>query len=87
MTFIKSEVDWLREHGSQDNDGAWWCKKTGKPIVTADVGRSIHHPGFAMAGSGEVRSVTHIACSSCDSTKKPPQYGAPIKENELTENI
>jgi len=87
MTFIKSEVAWLKEHGSRDDDGAWWCKKTGKPIQTANVGRSIHTGIFRGAGSGEVRTVTHLACAGCEPRKKPPSLGTPIVETELTETI
>jgi hypothetical protein len=87
MTFIKSEVVWLHQHARQDRDGAWWCKKTGKPIATALIGRSIHMAGFSLAGSGEVRGVTHLACSSCDPNKKPPRYGEAIVETELIETI
>lgn len=87
MSFIKREIDWLHEHARRDDDGAWWCKKTGKAIQTAVVGRSIHLAGMPLAGSGEVRSVVHIACAGCDPNKEPPRYGTPINESELVENV
>lgn len=87
MTFIKSEVEWLKQHALRDEDGAWWCRKTGAPIQTAEVGRSIHLSIFPGAGSGEVRSVVHLACGTCDAGKVPPKYGTPINDNELTENV
>lgn len=85
--FIKSEVEWLHAHGRQDEYGNWWCKKTDKSIVTADVGRSIHAAYLPLAGSGEVRTVTHLACRGCDPDKAPPRHGEPIKETELVEDI
>lgn len=81
--FIKSEIAWLREHGKKDLKGAWTCRKTGKPINTADVGRSIHTGIFPGAGAGEVRTVTHLNCNACSPRKKPPRYGEPIEESLL----
>ena len=85
MTFIKSELEWLKTHARQDDNGAWWCRKTNAPIAIANVGRSIHFPGLPGTGSGEVRAVTHFACSGCEPNKKPPRYGEPITEDKLTE--
>jgi len=85
VTFIKRELAWLHEHARRDADGAWWCKKTDKPISIAEIGRSIHYAGMHLAGSGEVRTVTHLACAGCEPDKKPPRYGEPITEEQLTE--
>lgn len=87
MTFIRSEVAWLKEHARRDEEGAWWCKETGQPIAIANVGRSIHFSFMPGAGSGEVRTVTHLACSSCDKDKMPPRHGTPINDDQLVENI
>lgn len=87
MTFIKREVEWLKQHARRDEDGAWWCKETGAPIQVAEVGRSIHFSFMPGAGSGEVRSVTHLACGKCDVGKVPPKHGTPINDNELVENF
>ena len=87
MTFIKSEVAWLKEHARRDEDGAWWCKTTNARIRTATVGRSIHTGIFPGAGNGEVRQVVHLACEKCDAKKRPPSYGTPIVEDELTESV
>lgn len=85
--FVKSEVEWLKQHGRCDGDGRWWCKKTGAAIAVAEVGRSIHDPRFVLAGSGEVRSITHMACQGCEPNKVPPRYGAPISEADLVSSI
>ncbi len=87
MSYIKREVAWLWEHAKEDANGAVWCKKTGAPIQTAKVGRSIHDGIFANSGSGEVRQVIHMACAGCDPGKTPPRYGQPILESELTDNL
>ena len=81
--FIRSEVDWLKKHGRQDDSGAWWCKKTGSPINLAIMGRSIHSSDFQLAGSGEVRTVTHLNCNTCYPNKSLPSYGTPIQEEEI----
>jgi len=84
--YIKAELDWLAEHGRQDERGRWWCRrKPDQPISTADVGRSIHTGIFPGAGAGEVRTVTHLNCNACDPGKEPPSYGMPIVEHELVE--
>jgi hypothetical protein len=87
VTFIKSEVEWLKKHGRRDDKGSWWCKETGKPINTAIVGRSIHLAIMPGAGYGEVRQVVHLACSGCEPDKVPPELGTPIIDAELTETI
>jgi hypothetical protein len=85
--FIRSEVSWLKEHARSDDSGVWWCKKTGAPILIADVGRSIHFSGLRMAGSGEVRTITHLACKKCEPNKVPPRLGTPILDSEIAESI
>ena len=86
MSFIRSEVEWLKNHAEQDSAGSWWCKKTGKPIMRAEVGRSIHWPSLG-SGSGEVRMVNHLACEGCEPDKMAPEYGAPISEDQLAESL
>ncbi len=81
-TYIKSELVWLEQHAEKSAGGSMKCKTTGAEIKTAEVGRSIWTRPFC-GGSGEVRTVTHLACSGCTPNKVPPNHGAPIYEDDL----
>lgn len=61
------------------------CKVHNVQFEIVTTGRSIHHPLFSNAGSGEVREVGEIYCPQCDGAVAAPAYGTPIKENQIVE--
>lgn len=81
MQMPKEQVVWLQEHAELRGD-RWTCKKTGEDILSAEVGRSIWYKPFA-GGTGEVRSILHVACLACNPNATPPSPGSPIYSDEL----
>ncbi len=84
MKMPKAMAEWLKEH-AELRDGKFVCKKTGEEIKSTVVGRSLWIRPFT-GGSGEVARVLHVACTACNPTATPPDYGTPIYDDELVES-
>ena len=79
-----SDSTWVEQHAVQGEDGKWQCKETKAVIRIIVTGRSIWIRPFT-GGFGEVRKVGHLYCPKCTPNTNPPQYGAPIYEDELVQ--
>ncbi len=75
----------MEKHFKRNDDGFWFCKKTGAPLQVAERKVTILHPDFSnvMAGTGETRGITHAACTKCFPNSEPPDNGHQVSENEL----
>lgn len=51
-------------------------------VWQSEQGRSIHQYGL-MGGSGEVRTVSHLYCKTCEQKAPEITLGTPIQEGEL----
>lgn len=84
--FILKDKKWFDEHGETDPvSGGMVCRRTGAPIQTLVIGRSIHQPLFPGAGFGDVWNVHHIFCTGCTPNFTGPEVGTPIVADELYE--
>ncbi len=77
----RDEWEWLQKHARIEN-GVYVCKQTGATIATALVPRSLWFRGF-MGGPGEVESILHVCCPSCQPGKVPPERGTSIYEDDI----
>lgn len=85
MFVPKDDLEWIKGHAEQQEDGTWLCKKTKVHIKQFTTGRSIWWPGF-NGGPGEVRQVAHLFCPECNPSRVGEvTYGEPIYEDKLVE--
>ncbi len=76
----------MEKHFTRDNDGFWFCKKTNAPLQVVERRVTILHPDFSpnvMAGTGETKGITHVACTECFPNSEPPNNGHQVSEDEL----
>ena len=84
--FILKDREWCKEHARKDRvSGNMMCRRTGEPIKTLIIGRSIHYPLFPGAGGGEVWNIHHMYCSGCTPAFFGPEHGTPIVADEIYE--
>ena len=86
MIFIKSNRKFMEEHFSKNSEGFWFCKETQAPLQVVELRATILHDAFSpvvMAGTGETKTITHVACLKCFPNSKPPINGHQVYEDEL----
>jgi len=86
MIFVQSNRKFMEQHFKRNDKGFWFCKKTNAPLQVAELKVTILHPDFSprvMAGTGETKTIIHIACTECFPNAKPPNNGHQVYEDEL----
>lgn len=87
MYVPKADQDWVEGHARFDDvEGGWRCAVSNMFIRSTTTGRSLHDGQFSgvkSAGSGRVLNVVHLYCPACNPDFTAPEYGTPIREEDL----
>lgn len=86
MKIPKDHAVWLKRHAEIGSDDIPRCKTSKARIKIRIIGRSIWIRPF-NGGFGGVERICHLYCPVCMPNPQFPEYGEPIYDDELIDDL